>query len=114
MKQTFAKLTVFFEDPFWIGVCERGDSAGYEACKIVFGAEPKDGEIYDYLLKNYNKLQFSPSLANFSSDEKRPNPKRLQREIYRTVHTAGVGTKAQQDLRYTLRRQKQKEKHRGH
>ena len=139
MKQAFAKLTVFFEDPFWIGVCERGDSAGYEACKIVFGAEPKDGEIYDYLLKNYNKLQFSPSLANFSSDEKRPNPKRLQREIYRTVHTAGVGTKAQQtlklqqeqcklerktrsrtqreaqqDLRYTLRRQKQKEKHRGH
>ena len=40
-------LTVFFENPFWVGVYERIDGDRYEVCKITFGAEPKD---YDCLL----------------------------------------------------------------
>ena len=31
-----------------------------EACRIVFGAEPKDYEVYDFLLKNWHRLRFSP------------------------------------------------------
>ena len=37
----YSSLTVFFEDPFWVGVYERTDGGRYEACKITFGAEPK-------------------------------------------------------------------------
>lgn len=43
-------LTVFFENPFWVGVYERVDGDRYEVCKITFGAEPKDYEVWDYLL----------------------------------------------------------------
>lgn len=44
-------LTILFEDPFWIGLYERFGEDKYEVCKITFGAEPKDYEIYDFLRK---------------------------------------------------------------
>lgn len=37
-----------FEAPFWIGVYERFDEGYYEVCKITFGSEPKDYEVYDF------------------------------------------------------------------
>lgn len=43
-----SKLTVLFEDPFWIGLYEREYNGRYEVCKITFGAEPKDYEVYDF------------------------------------------------------------------
>ena len=56
------KLTVFFEAPFWIGVFERIERRKLSVCKVVFGAEPKDYEVWEYLLKNYSRLRFSPSV----------------------------------------------------
>ena len=53
---TVSKLTILFEDPFWIGIFEREDNGHYEICKITFGAEPKDYEVYDFILKNSNIL----------------------------------------------------------
>ena len=46
-----SSFTVMFEAPFWIGVYERFDEGYYEVCKITFGSEPKDYEVYDFLLK---------------------------------------------------------------
>ena len=40
------KLTVFFEAPFWIGVFERIERRKLSVCKVVFGAEPKDYEVW--------------------------------------------------------------------
>ena len=40
MEQVCVQLTVMFEEPFWIGLCERQDSSGYAAGKITFGPEP--------------------------------------------------------------------------
>ena len=47
-----SSLTVFFEEPFWVGVYERQSGNRLEVCKITFGAEPKDYEVYDFLLRN--------------------------------------------------------------
>ncbi len=134
----YSSLTVFFEDPFWVGVYERTDGGRYEACKITFGAEPKDYEVWDFLLKNWGRLRFSPSLPARETAERKINPKRMQRGIHSQLQSSGVGTKAQQALqlqreqrkqerktvsreqreaekerRYTLRQQKRREKHRG-
>ena len=134
-----AKLTVFFEEPFWVGIYEREDDGKYEVCKITFGAEPKDYEVYDFLLKRWNNLQFSPSIEAASIVEKRMNPKRIQRAIKKQLQDIGLGTKAQQVLKlqqeqgklerkactreqkeadkerqFELRQEKRKEKHRGH
>ena len=45
MDSTSGKLTVYFEDPFWIGVFERISDGKLTACKVTFGAEPKDSEV---------------------------------------------------------------------
>ncbi len=52
MDKVSGRLTVFFEEPFWVGVFERISEGGLSACKVTFGAEPKDYEIYDFVLKN--------------------------------------------------------------
>lgn len=132
-------LTVFFEDPFWVGAYERMDGERYEVCKITFGAEPKDYEVWEFLRKNWSRLRFSPPMKGQRPEERRRNPKRRQREIRSKLQESGVGTKAQQALKlqqeanqqerktlrreqreaekerqYQLRQQKKREKHRGH
>ena len=106
-------------------------------CKVTFGAEPKDYEIYDFVLKNYYRLRFSPAVATAVKETDR-NPKRIRREVRRQVQNVGIGTKSQQALKlqqeqlkterkivnreqreaekqrlFELKQKKRKEKHRG-
>lgn len=137
MDKVSGRLTVFFEEPFWIGVFERISEGRLSVCKVTFGAEPKDYEICGFLLQNYDQLRFSPAVA---TDVKKAccNPKRMQREVHRQVQNTGIGTKSQQALKlqqeqlkaerktvsreqreaekqrqFELKQQKKKEKHRG-
>lgn len=133
-----SSLTILFEAPFWIGLYERIDGDRYEVCKITFGAEPKDYEVYDFLLQNWRTLKFSPPVKTDRIEERKINPKRMQREINSQLQDWGIGTKAQQALKlqheqnklerkiqsreqreaekerqYALRQEKKKAKHRG-
>ena len=137
MDKVSGKLTVFFEEPFWVGVFERISDGKLSVCKVTFGAEPKDYEIYDFVLKNYYRLRFSPAVVT-AVKETGHNPKRVQREVRKQVQNNGIGTKSQQALKlqqeqlkierkivsreqreaekqrqFELRKQKRKEKHRG-
>lgn len=138
MDKVKGKLTVFFEDPFWVGIFERIEDGKLSAAKVTFGAEPKDYEVQEYIQKYYFRLQFSPAVATVVKEVKR-NPKRMQRDAKRQMQETGIGTKSQQalklqqeqnkqerklrsrkkkeadDLRmFALKQQKKKEKHRGH
>ena len=138
METAKAKLTILFDPPFWAGLFEREAGGRYEACKVTFGPEPSDQEVYQYLLDHYHRLKFSPSLASQTAEERRVSPKRAQRLAARETRETGIGTKAQQALqlqrerarterralsrearaaeeerRYQLRLQAKKEKHRG-
>ena len=42
MDKAAGRLTVFFEEPFWVGVFERISEGKLSVCKVTFGAEPKD------------------------------------------------------------------------
>lgn len=131
-------LTVLFENPFWIGVVERVDNNKYEVCKITFGAEPKDYDVYAFLLENWHRLKFSLPVNADSVVQRKINPKRMQREINSRLENKGIGTKAQQALKlqheqnkierktktreqreaekdrlFALRQEKKKAKHRG-
>ena len=132
-------LTILFQDPFWIGLYEREEDGRYQVCRIVFGAEPRDQEVYLLLLEIWRKLRFSPAVAGGLPPETIRNPKRRQREVQKETRTAGIGTKAQQALklqqeqgklerkvlsrqekeaeearRFQLHQEKRREKHRGH
>jgi hypothetical protein len=133
------KLTVYFEDPFWVGIFEREDESGYCVSRVVFGSEPTDVELYEYIQREYMQLDFSQPVKNPVEIVRRKNFKRMQREVRREVYDVGVGTKAQQAmklqmesskkehqgksheqreqekaLRFGMKREKKKEKHRGH
>ena len=138
MLDSCSRLSVLFEEPFWIALYERESGGRYEVCKMTFGAEPRDYEVYAFFLKNYDRLVFSPAMEGAGSVQRKINPKRLQKQIRKATEEKGVGTKAQQALklqqeqnkterkiltrerreaeaqrRFALRQQKRKEKHRG-
>ena len=83
MDKVSGKLTVFFEEPFWVGVFECVVDGKLSVCKVTFWAEPKDYEIYDFVMKNYYRLRFSPVVATDAKEVGR-NPKRLQQEQLKT------------------------------
>ena len=137
MDKVNGKLTVYFEEPFWVGVFERIEDGKLFVAKVTFGAEPKDYEVQDYIQKYYFSLKFSPAVETVVKDIKR-NPKRMQREAKQTIGT-GIGTKSQQVLKlqqehnkqerkersrrkkeaqeqrmFELKQQKKREKHKGH
>ncbi len=99
MDRAKAGLTVFFEGPFWVGIFERVEDGKLSVCRVVFGNEPKDYEICDFVLKNYYGLKFSPAVEVAVKDG-RATPKRMQRE-------------ARKQYLFELKQQKRKEKHRG-
>ena len=83
MDSDLTRLMVFFEAPFWVGVFERFEGGTLSVCKVTFGAEPKDYDVFSYVLKNYARLRFSPAVAAAVRQDA-ANPKRMQREIRRT------------------------------
>lgn len=76
MDKSIGKLTVYFDDPFWVGVFERIEDEKLSVCKITFGAEPKDYEILEFVLKYYSQLKFSPAV-DVTVRKETTNPKRM-------------------------------------
>ena len=138
MDKVSGKLTVYFEEPFWVGVFERIESGKLSVAKVTFGAEPKDYEIQEYIQRYYFSLKFSPAVETVVKETKR-NPKRIQREAKKQMKETGIGTKSQQALKlqqeqnkqerkvrsrekkeadelrmFELKQQKKREKHKGH
>ena len=103
-------LTVYFEDPFWVGVFERYDRGKLSASKITFGAEPKDNEVLELVLKHFKEVRFSPAVATVESKTIH-NPKRLQREAKRQTSAKGIGTKSQQAIKLLQEQNKLERKH---
>ena len=137
MKKISGKLTVFFENPFWVGIFENFENDNLSVCKVTFGSEPKEYEIYDFILKKFYNLRFSNEMkSNFRKKAK--NPKRRQREIKKELQSKKflkkseeilklqyeenkkerkIKTKQEEELekqrKFLLKQEKKKKKHRG-
>ena len=105
MNKVSDRLTVFFEEPFWIGVFERISEGKLSVCKVTFGAEPKDYEVYDFVLKNYHQLRFSLAVATDVKETSR-NPKRMQREDPKRMQR-----EAEKERKFGIKQQKKQEKY---
>ena len=53
MERISCGLTVLFDAPFWVGIFERIEDGELTVAKVTFGAEPKDYEVYDFILHHY-------------------------------------------------------------
>ncbi|ASJ57200.1 hypothetical protein BP422_29060 [Brevibacillus formosus] len=106
------KLTVYYDGQFWVGVVEVNDNGKLKAGRFIFGSEPKDNEILEFIQKNIyevtNKLSQQVDI-NFSSD-RRVNPKRLARQAAHELRMRGISSYAQEALKLEHeKRKKEKE-----
>ena len=138
MDRVSGKLTIYFEDPFWVGVFERIENRKLSVAKVTFGMEPKDYDVLEFINRNYYHRQFSPAVETVVKDTKK-NPKRAQRDAKKQTMETGIGTKSQQALKlqqeqnklarkvrsreqrdaksqrlFELKQMKKREKHKGH
>jgi hypothetical protein len=136
------KATIFFEKRLWVGAFERIDKEGYAIARHIFGKEPSNPEVHEFVLKSYHELKFGKA-KEINIQIQRMNPKRAQREVRREMvrmkETTQPSTQAQDYIReeleknkkdkksissankqarkddqFVLRQEKRKEKHRGH
>lgn len=136
------KATIFFEKRFWVGIFERTDKEGYAVARHIFGGEPSDPEIHEFVLNHYVDLKFGEP-KDICIQIQRMNPKRVQREVRREMEKMKETTKpstlaqdymrdeiekkkkerksvssaekqARKDEQFNLKQEKRKEKHRGH
>jgi len=102
MSAEHAKLTVYFDDPFWAALVERGSGDDYEVARYVFGQEPSLPEIEAFILSPaFARLRFAKADPADVPKAAVPvdNPKRRQREAARAISTRGISTKAQDVLK---------------
>ena len=131
-------LTVYHDGQFWVGMAEHVEDGRYGVARIVFGAEPSDEEILQFVVGKLEKLSF---FGDDPVETSKPakNPKRRAREAAKVLKRPAVSTKAQQafaaqrkamkresaqarsqrradeaETRFEQRKLKRKQKHRGH
>lgn len=131
-------LTLYHDGQFWVGLAEHVEGGRLEVARIVFGAEPSDEEILQFVVRRWEKLAFCEGDAQ-DAPKLAKNPKRRMRETVKALKKPAMGTKAQQALseqrevakalstqarrqrkqeekqsRFEQRAAKRKQKHRGH
>lgn len=131
-------LTVYHDGQFWVGMTEHVEDGRYGVARIVFGAEPSDEEILQFVVGKWEKLSF---FGDDPVETSKPakNPERRAREAAKVLKRPAVSTKAQQafaaqrkamkresaqarsqrradeaETRFEQRKLKRKQKHRGH
>jgi hypothetical protein len=139
---THITATILLEKSLWVGIFERTDKEGYAIARKIFGGEPSDAEVYEFVLQNYGELKFGPP-QEFQLKIKRMNPQRVQREVRREMERIKKDSKpsthaqdymreqieqnkkekkslskkekeARKQQQFLLKQEKRKEKHRGH
>ena len=134
------KLTICFEEPFWVGLVETEDEEVYNIARHVFGSEPTDPEVLEFIRTEWNSLRFTVDLHIEKRVGRKMNYKRMRRIIEKEIAAnARRGTRAQQAIaeqreankaerevrsktqreaevqeRFDKRTEKRKQKRRGH
>jgi hypothetical protein len=136
-------LTLYHDGQFWVGLIEHVEDGAYGVARVVFGAEPSDEEVLQFVVRGWEKLSFfegeTESGETYLTSKLAKNPKRRQREAAQALSQPALSTKAQQALaeqrearkttsaqthklqreaeklyRFQQRTEKHKQKHRGH
>ena len=135
--------TVSLDGALWVALFERSDGDKKAVARHIFGKEPSDPELYEFILGYFSDLKFSVP-HDFKLIIRRKNPQRVQREVRREMEklkktgmpkesfaqevlrkeleerkqirkaTSKADKEARADEKFAQRQEKRKEKHRGH
>lgn len=103
------KLTVYFEKPYWIGVIETQEKGKVRAARYVFGSEPSDAEVLDFVQSGeLSRLteRMAAVVKGKTSYDHRINPKRLQKLAAKEIRSHGTNTYAEQAIKLQLEQRK--------
>ncbi|RAV21611.1 YjdF family protein [Paenibacillus contaminans] len=102
------KLTIYFAGEYWVGVVEDQADGKLRACRHIFGAEPHDAEVLDFVRHAMLPCldATSQSVAQADSFTRKVSPKRLARQAAAETARNGVSTYAQEALKNELAHRK--------
>ena len=106
-------LTIYHDGQFWVGIIEVVEDGKFKAFRYVFGAEPKDTEILDFIhhkLLNLINQSIHSGLDVKIKSNKKINPKRLQRQVAKEINKVGISTKAQEAMKQEYEEKKKSRK----
>ncbi|TQR31534.1 YjdF family protein [Brevibacillus brevis] len=106
------KLTVYYDGQFWVGVVEENVDGRLKAGRYLFGSEPKDIEILEFIQKNIHEVtnKLSQEVDIHTSCDRRVNPKRLARQVARELSMRGISSYAQEALKLEHEKRKKEKK----
>ena len=135
------RLTILFDHPYWIGLLEDERDGSLYAVRHLFGAEPSDQQVYEFVLREVTTL-FARMTIGIPIELSENHPvgyKRMIRAARHSIEDRGISTQAQAAIKQQIEankqvrqqstrtkrdaarerkreiaRQKTKEKHRGH
>ncbi|WP_405783641.1 YjdF family protein [Streptomyces sp. NBC_00859] len=88
-------FTLCFEAPFWVGILEIAEAGELRATRHLFGHEPTDAELYQFLLCHGQRLleraDADPAVPEESRRLARANPKRAMRLAAREAARVAEG-----------------------
>lgn len=102
-------LTIYYDGQFWIGVIEMQESGRLKVYRYVFGTEPNDVEVLNfvtYRLPSIIESSKQMGIKDEKKQKKRMNPKRLQRQVAKEMSQKGISTKAQEAMKEDIKQRK--------
>lgn len=87
-------LVVCFDGQFWVGYVEHVEDGLLSSCRIIFGAEPSNEKILEFVLREWTRLPLNPTVT-CEVKGMACNPKRRQRQVAKELKRRGPSTKAQ-------------------
>ncbi|MFW3591346.1 DUF2992 family protein [Staphylococcus caprae] len=134
------KLSVFHDGQFFIGLVEFSMNNSVKFSKHIFGQEPSDEEVIEFIINDLERLiDNTQTQTTLKTQTTKVNPKRLQRKVAKEQKKPKFTTIAQEAMKKeqelkkkerkkrkkqnkekheaykrSIKKQKAKEKHKGH
>lgn len=108
------RLTVLFDSPYWIGLLEMDRDGCLYVARHIFGSEPSNQEVYEFVQRDLLALQerMTVGILSVLLPDRPANPKRAQREVRRQTAEVGISSKAHEAMRLQIEQNKQVSAHR--
>ena len=93
-------LIVYFDGQFWNGIIERETEEGFFASRYIFGTEPKEGEILDFVNTKLLKVISAQTrcIETEKIEVKKISPKRLIKLAAKEMKKQPVSSKSQEAM----------------
>jgi hypothetical protein len=103
------RLTILFDNPYWIALLEDERDGLLYAARHIFGPEPNDAQVYEFVRHEAGCLLASMTVGVpvDAAETRQVGYKRMIRETKRAMQVRSISTAAQDALRQQIEQNKQ-------